>query len=133
MTAALRPSLRDCLLVALVYIATVWASVWLLRHSLAGAATWLRTLIVLVPVLPMVVAIRTVVKIVLAGDELQRRIDLEAIAMAALAVGIGSLTLSLLMVVKVVDISGRTALVWVLPVLWVGYTLARLWAARRYR
>lgn len=133
MTASIRSLIRDCFLASLAYVLTVWASIWLLRHPLVGAAPWLRTLVVLAPVLPMAAAIRAVVKIVLAGDEMQRRIDLEAIAVAALAVSVGTLTLSLLMVVKVVAISGQTALVWVFPALWVGYSFARLWAARRYR
>jgi len=133
MSASTRPLIRDCFFAALAYVFTVWASIWLLRNPLIGAGQWLRTVVVLLPVLPMAFAIRAVVKIVLAGDELQRRIDLEAIAIAALAVGLGTLTLSLLMVVKVVSISGQAALVWVFPALWVGYSFARLWAARRYR
>jgi hypothetical protein len=133
MAAPTRPLILDCFLASLAYVATVWASIWLLRHAFVGTGLWLRALVVLLPVLPMAFAIRAVVRIVLAGDEMQRRIDLEAIAIAALAVSLGTLTLSLLMVVKVVAISGQTALVWVFPVLWVGYSLARLWAARRYR
>ena len=133
MAAATRPLIRDCFLASLAYVFTVWASIWLLRHPLLDAGPWLRTLVVLLPVLPMAFAIRAVVRIVLAGDEMQRRIDLEAIAIAALAVSLGTLTLSLLMVVKVVAISGQDALVWVFPALWVGYSVARLWAARRYR
>jgi len=133
MVAPTRPLIRDCFFASLAYVATVWTSIWLLRHPLLGSATWLRTVVVLAPILPMAFAIRAVVRIVLAGDELQRRIDLEAIAVAALAVSLGTLTLSLLMVVKIVDISGQSALVWVFPALWVGYSFARLWAARRYR
>ena len=133
MAAPPRPLLRDCFVASLAYVFTVWASIWLLRNVLVDAATWLRTLVVLLPVLPMAFAIRAVVKIVLAGDEMQRRIDLEAIAIAALAVSLGTLTLSLLMVVKVVAISGQDALVWVFPALWIGYSFARAWAARRYR
>ena len=133
MATSARSLTWDCFVTALVYVLTVWACIWLLRHPLADAALGLRTIVVLLPVLPMGFAIRVVVQMVLAGDEMQRRIDLEAIAIAALAVSMGTLTLSLLMVVKVVDISGQTALLWVFPALWVGYSFARLWAARRYR
>ena len=133
MANSTRSFVRNCFFASLAYVLVVWASIWLLQHSLADAPLWLRTVVVLMPVLPMVFAIRAVVRMVLAGDEMQRRIDLEAIAIAALAVSVGTLTLSLLMVVKVVDISGKTALVWVFPTLWVGYSVARLWAARRYR
>lgn len=133
MAAPTHPLLRDCFFASLAYVLAVWACVWLLRNVLIDASRWLRILVVLLPVLPMAFAIRAVVRIVLAGDEMQRRIDLEAIAIAALAVSLGTLTLSLLMVAKVVAISGQTALVWVFPALWVGYCVARLWAARRYR
>ncbi|PKM02076.1 MAG: hypothetical protein CVV15_13815, partial [Gammaproteobacteria bacterium HGW-Gammaproteobacteria-5] len=73
------------------------------------------------------------VAIILARDELQRRIDLEAIAIASIGVGLGSLSLALLIVARVWDVSGRSALLWVLPALSLSYGLARYWVARRYR
>src|SRR5690554_8195362 len=99
--------LRESLLAASVYLLTTWTCVWLLRHPLADAATWLRAGVGLLPVLAIGWAIRVVVRQALAGDELQRRINLEAIAVAALVVGLGSLTLSLLVVADVIAVSGQ--------------------------
>jgi hypothetical protein len=125
--------LLNCFLTALVYVATTWVAVWLLGHALADAAPGLRALVALLPVLPIVLVVRILVQMVLAGDELQQRIDLEAIAISALGVSLGALTLSLLMVAGVINVTGRQALVWVFPAIWIAYGFARAWAARRYR
>jgi hypothetical protein len=125
--------LGECFLAAVAYVLTTWACLWLLRHPLADAALWLRAATSLLPILPMLLAVRAVVRLILAGDELQRRIDLEAIAASSLLVGLGALTLNLLIRAEVLEISSRQATLWVLPALWVGYALARIWAARRYR
>lgn len=126
-------TLRGSLLAGLAYIGVTWVCVWLLKHPLAEAALGWRTLVALLPLLPMGFAIRIVVRAMLAGDELQRRIDLEAMAVASLVVGLGSLTLTLLIVAGVFTISGQDALVWVLPALAVSYVLARLRAMARYQ
>lgn len=125
--------LRGSLLAGLAYIGVTWVCVWLLKHPLAEVATGWRALVALLPLLPMAFGIRIVVRAMLAGDELQRRIDLEAMAVASLAVGLGSLTLTLLIVAGVFSMSGQDALVWVLPALAVSYVLARLWATARYQ
>lgn len=133
MSRPLLRCLRESLLAASAYVLTTWICVWLLKHPLADAAVWLRAAVCLLPVLAIAWAIRVVVRQALAGDELQRRINLEAIAAAALIVGLGTLTLSLLVVADVIAVSGQAALVWTLPALSVGYIAARFWAARRYR
>lgn len=117
---------------AIAYVVTTGACVWLLKHPLADAATAIRAVVSLLPMIPISLAIRGVVRIVLRGDELQRQIDLQAIAVSSVAVGLGTLTLGLLIKAQVIAISGLSALIWVFPALWLGYGLARLWAARRY-
>lgn len=126
-------SYRGALASGLSYLGVTWASLWLLKHTLSEAAVGWRVLVALLPLLPIAFGIRIVVRAMLAGDELQRRIDLEAMAVASLAVGLGSLTLTLLLVAGVFTASGQDALVWVLPALAIGYVLARIWAGARYR
>lgn len=133
MTDTCPASRRVSLLAALAYAGTVLACVWLLKHPLADATVPVRAFVALLPIVPIVWLIRITVRSMLARDELQRRIDLEAIAIASLALGLGTLTLALLTVAELVAISGRTALTWVFPALWLGYGLARHWVARRYR
>ncbi len=125
--------LGPAFLPVVAYLFTTGLCVWLLKHSLADAPTALRALVSLLPMIPITMAVRAIVQVVLQGDELQRRIDLEAIAVSSVFVGLASLTLSLLIKAQVVSISGISALLWVFPALWLGYGLARLWAARRYR
>ena len=134
MTAQHRaPHVGECLLAALGYIATTWVSIWLLKHALVDAPTALRATVALLPVIPIVLAIRAVLRVVRAGDELQRRIDLEALAIAAVAVGLGCLTVSFLQAAGIFDLSRGQAMTWVFPALWVAYVLARVWTARRYQ
>lgn len=117
---------------ALAYLATTWVCVWLLQHVLVDANAWLRALVGLLPIIPISFLVHAIVRRMLAGDELQRRIDLQAIAVSSMLVGLGALTLSLLIIAGVLQLSGRQALQWVLPALVMGYGIAKLWVARRY-
>lgn len=127
------PGTRASIVAALAYAITVLLCVWLLKHPLADAALVWRALVALVPMAPIAWMIRIQVATILARDELQRRIDLEAIAIASIGVGLGSLSLALLIVARVWDVSGRSALLWVLPALSLCYGVARHLVARRYR
>lgn len=127
------PLIRSCALTAMAYMATTWISLRLLSDALADAPLGLRVLVALLPVVPIGFAIRAVVRLVRAGDELQRRIDVEALAIAALVAGLGALSASLLIIAGAFETSARTALAWVLPALSVTYVFARIVTARRYR
>lgn len=127
------PGARTSLYAAATYAATLLVCVWLLKHPLADAPSAWRALVALVPLAPIIWMIRGQVAMILARDELQRRIDLEAIAIASIGVGLGSLSLALLIVARVWEVSGRVALLWVLPALSLCYGVARYWVARRYR
>lgn len=133
MHAEHRPLLNNCFFAALAYLATTWICVWLLRHALVDAPIVVRALVGLIPTVPIVFAIRAVVQLVLAGDELQRRIDLEAFAIASVALGLGCLTASLLIVAGVFELSGRQALLWLFPIQWIAYGFAKIWATKRYQ
>ncbi len=128
-----KSNLTSCFVAALAYLATTWFCVWLLKNSLHDASLMLRAGVSLLPIVPIAFAIRAVVRLVLDGDELQRRIDLEALAISAVAVGLGCLTLSLLLVAGVMQLTAQQALRWVFPALWIVYGLARVWAQRRYQ
>lgn len=128
-----RPYSRTLAFATAAYVVTIFICVWLLKHSLADAPLYLRVPVALLPVAPMVWLIRVQVAMIMARDELQRRIDLEAFAIAAIGVSLGALGLSLLIVARVWDVAGRTALVWMLPAVLLSYGVARYWVARRYR
>ena len=132
-TANLSRRLRGCLIATLAYLATTAISLWLLKQPLAGAPILIRAGVSLLPVIAIGFAIREVLLLVRSGDELQRRIDLEALAVAAVTVGLGCLSLSLLVAANVLALEGRTVLTWILPAMSVTYVLARLVAQARYR
>src|SRR3546814_9701773 len=75
---------RTSIIAALAYAVTVLICVWLLKHPLADAPPVWRALVALVPMAPITWMIRIQVATMLARDELQRRIDLEAIAIASI-------------------------------------------------
>lgn len=133
MTTASRHFPGPAFLPAVAYIVVTGLCVWLLKGPLAEAQAWLRAVVSLLPLLPITLAVHAVIRLVLASDELQRRIDFEAIAVSSVLVGLGSLTLSLLITADVVHMTSRQATLWVFPALWLGYGMARIWAARRYR
>ena len=128
-----RRNLGGCFFAALAYLATTWLCVWLLRQPFADSAVALRGVISLMPMIPIGFAIGAVLRLVRAGDELERRIDLEALAIAAVAVGMVSLTLNLLMNAHVIEISARHATVWIFPGLLLTYAATKIWARSRYQ
>ena len=125
--------IRRCALATLAYLATTALSVWLLKGAMADESTSLRAVVSLLPVIPIAFAIREVLRLVRASDELQRRIDLEALAIAALVVGLFCLSLGFLVSAQVFEIKGSTVLIWMFPALSVTFVLARIRAQRHYR
>ena len=127
------PLIRSCAVTALAYLATTWISLRLLSGALADAPLGLRVLVGLLPIIPIGFAIRAVVRLARTGDELQQRIDVDSLAVAALVTGLGSLTASLLVQAGAFRPSAQDVLAWVFPALSVTYVIARVAAARRYR
>jgi hypothetical protein len=128
-----RRQLGGCFIAALAYVVTTWACVWLLANPLAESSLIVRAVVSIVPLIPMGFSVREVLRLVRAGDELQRRMDLEALAIAAIAVGFGCLTLNLLIRAEVVDVTARQATLWVFPAQFIAYAIARAWTYRRYQ
>lgn len=91
----------------------------------------LKGLLALVPVLPMVLVIRAMVRLVLGSDELEQRIHLIGLAVSTALVGTLSMVGGFLAAAGVVAFDG-TILIWVFPALVIVYGLARGWASRRY-
>ena len=125
--------LRGCAFASFAYLATTALSVWLLKGPMTDAPTSLRAMVSLLPLIPIGFAIREVLHLVRASDELQRRIDLEALAVAALVVGLTCLSLGFLVSAQVFEIKGSSVLIWMFPALSVTYVLARVRAQRHYR
>ena len=125
--------LREFMPAMLAYVVILSACSWALKAPLADSGALLRGLVALLPVLPIALVLRAVVRLIRDSDELQRRIDLEAIAIAALVVGMGYFTLGLLVDAQVLAVPGQVALIWALPLLCLVFGLAKCLAQRRYR
>ncbi|MCE7032360.1 hypothetical protein LY625_06950 [Lysobacter sp. GX 14042] len=114
------------------YVLVLVASITALNGPLASAGPAVRAVVALLPVLPVGLVLRAVLRYVRDEDELQRRIDSEAIAIAALVVGLGTFSLGMLAAADVLTVSGDWWL-WILPAMFAVFGLAKFAAVRRYR
>ncbi len=92
---------------------------------------WLKVGLAVLPVLPVLFVVRAMVRLVLGSDELEQRIHLIGLAIAATVVSALSLAGGFLAAAGVLRLDG-SILIMVWPVLVVVYALGRGWAARRY-
>lgn len=128
----LRPSqrryLREFFPAMLAYLVLVFAF-----KPLLGLvdADLLRIGIALLPVLPLVFVVRALVRKLLDGDELERRMQLEAVSIASISVGLLSFAAGFLHVAGVIH--PEHALLLVLPSLFLAYGAALFWVRRRYQ
>jgi hypothetical protein len=104
--------------------------------------TWLKTLegtaaravVTLAPVVPIAFLIRAMVRAIRNQDELERRIDLESLAIALGIGGFGFCTYGFLLRASVLpDPSGVVIAIWVLPVLLSCFGLVKIAVRRYYR
>lgn len=91
----------------------------------------IRTLIALAPVIPVLFAVRAIIRQILGSDEMMQRLHLEALAISAGIVAVLSLLGGFLAAAEVIDVDG-SILLWVFPALAGTFGLARVIAARRY-
>jgi hypothetical protein len=91
----------------------------------------LKLVMALLPVVPVLLVVRAMVRLVLGSDELEQRIHLIGLAVAATAVSTLSLTGGFLAAAGIIRLDG-TILIWVWPTLVVMYAVGRSWASRQY-
>ena len=128
MRAVQRRYMREFFPAMAGYVLLLLVSLVLLKHV---HAVPLRVVIVLLPVLPVVFVVRAMVRLVLASDELERRLQLEAISIASMSVGLLSFAAAFLQGAGLLPIDN--GLMWVLPALFAAYGIANWWVRRRYR
>lgn len=93
----------------------------------------LRVVVALLPALLMALVIRAVARYVRDSDEMQRRIELESIALAAGVVSTVYMSAGFLQSAKLIEIGATSAMLWVFPLLCLGYGLAKISVARRFQ
>jgi hypothetical protein len=111
------------------YVIAVFLSVWLLRRVDAPV---LRALIALLPVPAIALAMRAIVRRIRDADELQRRIELEALSIAAACVSLGYFSAGFLQLAKVIDVPSSDAMIWVFPLTGMVFGVAKTLLRRRY-
>ena len=130
-TPALRSRyLREFLPAMAGYVVTLFLSVWLLKRV---DEPGLRALIALLPVPAIGLALRAIIRYIRDVDELQQRIELEAVSFAAAFVSMVYVTGAFLQLANVIDIPSGVAMVWVFPLICASYGLAKMVVARRYQ
>ncbi|MBD4771818.1 hypothetical protein GUG18_16445 [Xanthomonas citri pv. citri] len=102
---------------------------YLLGHV---GSNWARVLIALLPAVLVVLVIRAVARYVRDSDEMQRRIELEAIAIAAGLVSGAYMTAGLLQAAELIDVPASAAMLWVFPLLCAIYGITKSIHARRF-
>lgn len=131
MRAVHKRYLREFIPAMLAYVALILLFGTLVPKTESMA--W-RVLLALLPLLPIALVIRAIVRVIRDQDELERRIDLEAIAIAAMSTGFGYFSLGLLLSAGVGwEIGPGVVAIWVMPCLFASFGVAKLLVARRYR
>ena len=92
----------------------------------------LRFVVALLPVVLVALVMRALVRFVRDSDELQRRIELESVAIGSLLVAGAYMAGGFLQAARLVDIPAATAMLWVFPALCIGYGVVKTFIARRY-
>jgi cadmium resistance protein CadD (predicted permease) len=93
-----------------------------------------RAVLAILPLLPIVLLIRAMIRVIRDQDELERRIDLEAIAIAAMSTAFGFFSFGLLLSAGIGwKVAPDAVAIWVLPCLFGTFGIAKLFVAWRYR
>lgn len=130
-TPALRRRyMREFLPAMAGYTVTILGSVWLLKTHVADPS--LRGLVALAPVPFVALAMRAMVRYIRDADEMQRRIEVEAVSLATAIVSLGYFAAGLLQAAKVIDVPASAAMIWVFPMVCIVYGVAKAVVARRY-
>ena len=112
------------------YVVSVFLSVWLLKRGIDEPG--LRALVALLPVPAIGMALRAIIRYIRDVDELQQRIELEAVSLATAFVSMLYITGGFLQLAKVINIPSSVAMIWVFPLVCFSYGMAKLFVSRRY-
>src|SRR3546814_4893933 len=94
------------------YMVLLPVSILLLKHVVMPVS--FKVVVVLLPVLPILLVMRAMTRLLRGLDELQQRIQLQAMGMTCAIIGAGTFALGLLQGADLVPVF-RDQIVWVLP------------------
>lgn len=116
-----------------IYCVLLFASTLALRGFAADWPVWSKAILAIIPVVPVAFFCKAYVTYLNECDELMRRIELEAIGLSTVVVGLLYLSLGFLGRANVIALDGITVAVWVFPLLCGFYGITKWFAARRYQ
>ena len=125
-----RRYLREFVPAMVAYVVLLIASILLLKRVEDHA---LRAVVALLPVAPIALTLRAIVRYIRDADELQRQIELEAVSLATALVSLLYMAGGFLQLARVIDIPSGVAMIWVFPLLCATYGLLKAVVARRFR
>ncbi len=119
---------RDMMIAAVLYVAIVFAGAYAIRHL--ELPQWLVIVAAIAPLAPALLMLRAYVVFVNSVDEFQRRIQSEAILIAASVTGFSTFAYGFLE-----EWAGfpHLPLIWVLPILIASWGLALCFVRMRYK
>ena len=116
------------------YVVVLFASILILKKIGPDAPIYLRAVLSLAPVIPIIFVCRALIQFLRSCDELERQIDLEAIALSCLFTGLIFLCLGFLANSKLILLGdGALVAIWVFPCLCGLYGVTKCIASWRYR
>lgn len=125
-----RRYLRELIPASLAYLLVLLGSVWLLKRV---ETEWLRAVLALLPVGPVLLVMRAMVRYIRDTDEMQQKIELEAVSIATGLVSLLYLSGGFLQAAKVIDVPASAAMIWVFPLICVVYGIAKMLVSNRFR
>ena len=117
--------------IMIVYSLSLFGSLWLIKRGIDSLP--LRAAVAIVPALAILLFMGAAVRYLREVDELQRRIETEAIGIAAMTVSFLYFAGGLLDKAKVITIDAASAMIWVFPLTMLVYGIAKFLTVRRYR
>lgn len=122
---------REMFLAMGAYVVAVLVTVSVLRAG--GPDGTLRVLVALLPVPPIAFVLRAVVRYIRGVDEMQQRIELEAVSLATALVALLYMSGGFLQAAKIIDLPAAAVMTWVFPLLCFAYGVVKFLVVRRYR
>ena len=133
MTPAESRYTRRLMITMTVYVVLLFAVTLSLKGPAADWPKLLKALLVILPVVPLAYFGKAFITYLGECDEMIRRIELEAIGMSSLLVGLLYMASGFLMQARIFSFDGAVVAIWVLPIMCGCYGLTKWLAIRRYR
>ena len=112
------------------YSLTLFASIWFIKRGVESVP--LRALVAVLPAIPLALMMGAALRYLREVDELQRRIETEAIGIASLLTSLLYFGAGLLQKAKVFEVDAGVAMIWVFPLLAAIYGIAKMRLTKRY-